>query len=112
MRPVSGISQTLVPADTPDVTDTSVQTSTTRQKGDNTNFDSDGFSVDDAMTMGYSQEDAEAIGSGGQVETVFSPNPGTESEFNMNNNPPTAEDTYQTARETSAKKMREAYFKK
>ena len=99
------VKQTLVPVDTPDVT--SNQTA-----GSNKNYDSDGFSVDDATVMGYSQEDAEAIGSGGQVETVFSPNPGTDSEFTQNNNPPTGDDTYFGGKAQAIRNMRDKYFDK
>ena len=38
-------------------------------KGDNENNDTDGYSVDDAVSGGYTQAQAEAIGSGGYVET-------------------------------------------
>jgi hypothetical protein len=102
---VSDVKQTLVPADTPDITST--QTS-----GSNSNNDSDGFSVDDAVSGGMSQGDAEAIGSGGQVETVFSPGVGTESEFTENNNPPSGGDTYFGGKAQGIRDMRDKYFNK
>ena len=102
---VEDIKQTLIPVDTPDIT-------STQSQGSNKSYDSDGFSVDDATAMGYSQEDAEAIGSGGQVETVFSPNPGTDSEFTQNNNPPTGDDTYFGGKAQAIRNMRDKYFDK
>jgi len=102
---VSDVKQTLVPADTPDITST--QTS-----GSNSNNDSDGFSVDDAVSGGMSQGDAEAIGSGGQVETVFGSGVGTESEFTENNNPPSGGDTYFGGKAQGIRDMRDKYFNK
>ena len=95
---VQDVKQTLVPVETPDVTSRGTP-------GSNKNNDSDGFSVDDAVAMGYAQGDAEVIGSGGQVETVFTPNGGQESEFEYNNAPPIEE-------KQGYASMKEGYFRK
>ena len=59
-----------------------------------------------------SQGDAEAIGSGGQVETVFGSGVGTESEFTENNNPPSGGDTYFGGKAQGIRDMRDKYFNK
>ena len=102
---VGDVKQTLVPVDTPDIT-------STRTPGSNKNYDDGDFSVDDAVGMGMSQEDAETIASGGQVETVFTPNPGTESEFTDNNSPPSGGDTYFGGKAQAIRNMRDKYFDK
>ena len=102
---VEDIKQTLIPVDTPDAT-------STQSPGSNKNYDSDGFSVDDAVSGGMSQSDAETIGSGGQVETVFTPGGGQEREFDYNNGQPTKSDTYFGQKEKGIQAMKERFFKK
>ena len=102
---VEDIKSTLVPVDTPDIT-------STQTPGSNSNNDSDGFSVDDAVSGGMSQSDAETIGSGGQVETVYTPGGGQEREFDYNNGQPIKSDTYFGQKEKGIQAMKERFFKK
>ena len=102
---VGEVKSTLVPVDTPDIT-------STQTPGSNSNNDSDGFSVGDAVSGGMSQSDAEAIGSGGQVETVFTPGGGQEREFDYNNGQPIKDETYFGQKEKGIQAMKERFFKK